>query len=88
MLYFLFLRFHHSTLPERGAGGGVLGGSLSSAAALLVWMRMGREGERAHLLFYFELPTSPTIGGGEGDVTYLPRFRRGRHENSPYRRHI
>ena len=26
--------------------------------------------------------------GGGGDVTYLPPFGRGRHENSPYRGHI
>ena len=53
-----YLRFRRSNFQERGAGGGVLGGSLPAAVGLLVYMPIGREGERAERIFYLSFHIS------------------------------
>ena len=63
--FFFYLRFRRSTFRERGARDGVFGGYLYSAAALLVCMPVGREGERSGS-FIFELPLFNFLGSGWG----------------------
>ena len=52
----LFHVFGRSIFRERGSKGGIIGGSLPSAVAHLVWMPAGRESKRAKTLLLFEFP--------------------------------
>ena len=63
----LFWRFLCLIFTERGAGGRVFSGSLSSAAVLLVCTPADREGERAeHFFNEFSPLNIPGAGGGGG----------------------
>ena len=57
-VFFFFWLFHRSNFPEQETRGRVFGGSLQSAAALLVCMPASRFGERVKLAFYLSFRRS------------------------------
>ena len=62
----LFRCFGHSEDPEWGMRGRILGGYLPSAAALLVCMTAGREGECATYFFFLLFRRSMLTGWVDG----------------------